>query len=503
MSADREQGACGPVEALMRAPIKGEPIGRDPRHSEAFLVARREVQKLADNDFARIRDAVLDALRTEGKDLRLLGYLALAEARLAGLESVTDVLHGMAWLLENAADSVYPTRLHARRQAIEWLDNDRLLAFISARATAEAGPTRQQLSTAILRLRDAARDSIGDAAFAVAPRILRCLESTTRLEAATASQNADDARMAPAQASPRKSAGVDSDASMQRSVRQILTYLRSERRWSELIRLSRALRWGTLSAPPLTQGKARIDPPRLSAINAIAAARQSEDWDAMLLASENAFLEPGGQFSFALQRSSFDAAVAMGNDDAASGIRALTVEVLSRLPTLTASHFSDGSPFVVADVQEWLDSLGTSSPRAPSASAVTNHQTGSEWSRHLNEARTASERLPDRLRYLDGLATIGLDGYARRHLAKARLCIEHDRPEFAFHLLEELLDLLHRRAGVEWVPEIALEAGELLSHVLVIGDTRLGLTPDYLRERMSALRALACRIDIAHVAERH
>ncbi|ABM60956.1 TssA family type VI secretion system protein [Halorhodospira halophila] len=462
-------------------------VGADPRHGERFARLREAVQRLGGADFAQVAEDAAVLLEQEAKDLRVLGYLCLAELQERGLEGFRAALAALHGALAAFGERIHPQRDGGRRAAIEWLSERRMLALLD-RAAGRDDPEQ-------LRALEAELDRLGAELERLwsDPPGLRPLRNWVQ-ERQTAVAVATE-RTAPTQPGAReddRSPGPPrSGQELGRRLREALDFLRSEGEWLAMTALARAWRWGRLGPLSADDGRLRIEPPRQVALTAIRRHVDEGAWEAAYLAAESAFLEPGGHLQLEIQAVAERSATAMGRDDIAAYIRAAAAELLQRHPALPDLRFSDGSPLVPPGQVAWVaDRVGTGDESPWREEGETPVQLGEAL------ALMRSEGLAAALRQID--ATPQRSGRERcaQELVRARLCLDAGYPELARARLELLAAEIERRGLDEWDPESTLAVWRELALALQASERDGQLDREQVARRLLALRHRVARADL-------
>lgn len=482
-----------PADDLLRA-LPGLATGEDPRYGERFASVQAEVARLAGTDFELIIEGCRAVLREEAKDLRVLGYLALARLGSQGLEGLTETLELAAGLVQRFGADLHPQRTNARASAVRFLESDRMLGLLERAPDAGAGEARGRLEAALDAL-ESALAALPDLRTAGLPRLRQALRRLRPVQSADG--EVEPTRTAPGASAPGPvpdaAAAVNDEAACSAGLRQALAYLREQRRWPEHAALARAHRWAPLRLPPAQDGVIAVEPPREAALAAVRAAVAESRWEDGLAAAERAFLEPGGQLCLGLQRQGALCAERLGRADVRSLIEAAVRELDARLPGLFELAFRDGTPLSSAEDGAWLARL-----RRPDAAAGPD---GGEVApgdeERLAAARevVAREGLAAGLRSLEraAVSTVGRR-LACCRLLQADLCLEQERPEVARGLLEGVLEAMRRGGHDLWDAELTLR----LVRALTRATERDGsCNAKERRVRLARLREAALAIDPA------
>lgn len=128
----------------------GSGVGRDPGYEDAFFAIKDEVAKLSNVDDNLIARSCETLLKEVGKDLRLAAYYTFSRLRLDGSAGFADGIELTAALVDRFGDSLLPVRPEARKGALEWLANSRLLDQLSRQE--EFAPVDLERAMAALNL---------------------------------------------------------------------------------------------------------------------------------------------------------------------------------------------------------------------------------------------------------------------------------------------------------------------------------------------------------------
>ncbi len=475
--------------------LDGQPSGEDPRHGDRFAQVQAEVSRLSGTDFEVIAEGSRTILGREAKDLRVAGYLCLAAAR-EGVRGLAAALDLVAALVERFGDDLHPRRPAARDAALRFLAADRIAALVAGGADAGDHEARNELSEAIERLRGIVPATLGiDVSL---PGVSEWLRRRAPKPLPVSPEAAPAPRAGtPMPASPTLSlhAGTPADdAELHAATRRLLAYLRESGRWAEHVALSRAYRWAALAAPPAEGGITRVSPPRAAALAAADAACAERRWDDGLAAAERAFLEPGGQFSFRIQRLAAHCAREAGRAALAARIESEVRLVCRALPGLDALRYSDGTAFAEGTDRAWLDRL-MATPAVAESGVVPDEEDQLAEARHL----LADSGLAPALKALEAKAQAGGRESIRVRLSQARLCLEAERADAARPVLEGILEELRRGGHDLWDRQLTVQALRLLPQATGRDTTQSRADRDrrqaHCRERLAQLDISAALAD--------
>ncbi len=497
------------------SPLPEASCGTDPRYSDDFGTIKQEIDKLKGNDFARVAALCIEVLSTQGKDLRVAGYLLLASTYTSGIGGLVGAAGAYRALVERFGKGCYPQKESMRLTALGWLNNGKLESYVRQKLD-EAEPSR------LIELRsmiDAVNEGIAAAYGEDAPRwtsldraldkALKSLPAEPAPEPAATVPAAVAAKPQPAAVSMSPSASpatpaastatIGSERELVTATRAIRDHLVQNKDFLRAIAYTRALRWGALQLPPHENGKTRIPAPRPSALNELQQLGSAGHPEALLTLCENLFLEAGGHLLLDLQRAAFEAAQGMGRSDLAEFIAEQSVSLLRRLPELAGLQFENGHPFADMNTRSWIEE------RLAPATATTEER--GAWEQELEVLLESGrqllrkKQLPAALGLLKGCPVHNEKQRLHLQLAKARLCLEGGRAEVALPVLEDLADQVERQSLSTWDPSLAIDIWkQQLEASQACLKKASGEDKATLMATVSRLKRLICRTDLEAAA---
>lgn len=461
--------------------------GDDPKHGVRFASLKDEIQKLSGNDYQRVSELAVELLTHEGKDLRVLGYLCLAELHERGLSGLHAGLEAMHAAVAEYWETIHPRRLQGRVSALEWLVNDRMIAFLDLAGDRDDSESLEGVRQALDVLAVALAERLD------VPPSFRPLRDWVEGRQA-ASRAAENRQRATQKEKQEEAAKPASERDFNRQLRSALDYLRKEGEWCRMVAIARAWKWSGVDALASEGGVTRVQAPRPQALDAIRRKLDEGAWDDAFLACENAFLEPGGHLAISIQAWADQAAVEMGRTDIAHTIRSATAELLVRLPDLPQLRFADEQPMAPPDIAKWLagvrhgDNDGSDEP---------------DFAQRLGDARTAvrTEGVGAAMRLLDAVPCRSDRERAALTLGRAKVCVDAGRSDLALPLLDELDADLEQRGLTRWDPGFALDVWRTMQLALrnpPKGGAAMGR--EEIRQRMAALKARVALTDVEAAA---
>lgn len=493
------------LETIAR-PMGDAACGVDPRYSDSFTEVKEEIEKLSGTDFARVYAQAAQILACESKDLRVLGYLALAALYEHGLGALARVIEAYRYVLETWWEECHPQREAARAAALDWLDNPRFLAFLDraidrhdadAVAALQAAINNWQ-ATVAARMPDrplpwrSFAEQLAKSAPAAPPPAAPAgplVQSPTR----NAADGSDTAKAPPVVTA---AGSVASDQELQTATRAVLAYLKQQGDWLRMAAFARALRWGGLVLPPNDGGRTRIAPPRPAALAEVETARAQGNWQDALLACEAAFMEPGGQFCLRLQHWAHDCAQRLNNTQLATYLANAVRDLLERVPELANLRYDNDQPFCDYECRDWLEALLAPPQAAPSLPVPEIVEIPEQEAAELAKA----QGLASGLALLDACAVHSERQRAQLELARARVCLANNRGDLALPLLQALDAKLEQAAVDRWEPALALQVWQALRQALSAAGKRSGLGEAELKAAQAAIKAKICRTDLTAAA---
>ncbi|MDO3379322.1 type VI secretion system protein TssA [Geoalkalibacter halelectricus] len=447
--------------------------GEDPRYCEEFLLAKREIDKLRENQYAQVHTLCCGILSGVGKDLRVAGFLLMACLGRDGLGGLMDGAAAYLRLLEEYWEECHPRKDNQRISALAWLNGARLEAMAREAGRSASPQDLERLRYCVDGINALLRARIG----AEAPQ-WQALDAWLKIKSPSPERPAEKAvpaapvdpppasrtETAPEEAKPvveQREPQVGSEREAFAMARILSDYYRAQGHWQQALAFTRALRWGGANLPPQEQGRTRVPAPRATAVTTLERQRQQSDPQALLELCESLFLEPGGQFWLDLQYLARQAAHNWGRAALQDFIDEQTRSLLRRLPGLEALSFDDGRPFADSATRAWLAELCTET--APPAT----QDASDEWDVQLAEAlKTAREhaarnQLGEALNLLRALPAPTKVRRMRLELAQAALCLQGGRADIALPLAESLEAQSETLQMRVWNEGLALEIWRL------------------------------------------
>lgn len=520
-SEDNEEIPDKLVELLM--PFADNSAGQDPRYSDEFILIKAEIDKLAFNDYNAVSTLAREILISEGKDLRVAGYYLLANTYLHGLKGLIEGLQLYRLLLEVFEDSIFPERDDARLLAMQWLNNNKLLAYVkqhqknATRDNIERVEQELNMLNGITMARfndETARLSILNTWLKDTKKQFAVLEKEISVPKKLAPQSESVNTETEVQARPENVATPVpnligeltrsddlSETELYSLMRKLVNQMLDEKDYQRAVAFARATRWGGMILPPNNNGKTALTPPRQNAVNEITRSLQQGEHQAALKQCESLFFEMGGHMLLDLQCYASKAAKAMSRMDLANLITYETAALLQRFPDLQALRFDDDTPFANAETLAWLNSI---SGKKQTVAIVSNDADDQLLLTAINNSCEVAneEGLSAALAHLANFRPHGEKQRFQLRLAMAQLCLDHGRAELALPILEDLHELAERTSLAMWEKSLALAVAKHLQSALrsVMNDAADEDKARYAQQ-IRCLSAQMCRWDLVQAVQ--
>ncbi|AIY41491.1 Uncharacterized protein ImpA [Collimonas arenae] len=485
-------------------------VGRDPGYEDAFFTIKDEVTKLSNVDDNLIARSCEQLLKEVGKDLRLAAYYTFARLRLDGSTGFADGIELTAALVDRFGDAVLPSRPEARKGAMEWLANSRLLDQMSRYE--DFSPVDLERAMAALNLlinrtglwAEAARPNLQ-------PLVSRFEQGEVTPLPAAQAVTAGGTSVSPASPAMPVSV-VGSTRDLLEQARVMAQFLRNqERGYLSSTRLIRCVRWDTLhDLPPCDQqSRTRLLPPRAELRQQFKRLVLQKQWHELLERVEGAFTEGANHLWFDLQYFQHTALEQAGAPYAGWGdlLRTDFALMLERLTGIERLAFSDGTPFADDTTLDWIArhavvrDLEAGEAMAPLALSGEGTATDAgHWQEMEAQARDLlnSDGLEAAFGWLQRLP--GVQSERQQFLQRwlmARLADHAGKPETALHLLNQLDSLTHSLQLARWEPALVFEIKHHLLRVLKQSANRKDADKPALLRRTEQLQAELIVLDPA------
>lgn len=342
------------------APISASSFcGEDGSYDPDFESARNEADKSTENNYALMEEASKRFLTKKSKDMRALGYLALASAMNDSLDSFGETVSAYCRLVMEHWDDIHPKRPTARANALKWLNGERNVGLLAAVEGGAEYETLQAAADKLEELRGFCDQKFPEnpPSFAGFIKLVKDMAEKRKPKPVEEAPAADSGAGPTSSAGPAQGPIASADDAML-SIQNGAYWLQENSKTDPLpYRLIRMLKWAPLQeAIPNNGGKTMIPPPYATAVEAYRNLFDAQQWADLAKNGEEAFSGEGMLFWFDLQRYICAGLTGLGPEYAAcsKAIRTELALLLSRLPALLNLSFDDGTPFADALTQDWI-----------------------------------------------------------------------------------------------------------------------------------------------------
>jgi type VI secretion system protein VasJ len=446
--------------------------GEDGSYDPDFETARNEADKSTENNYALMEEAAKRFLTKKSKDMRALGYLALASAMNDGLDAFGEAVTAYCRLVMEHWDDIHPKRPTARANALKWLNGERNINLLAA---LDGGATYETLRSASDKLGELL--GFCDQKFTENPPsfagFIKLVKETAEkhkpkpVETAPAAETSSAASAGPGQGPIASS--DDAYMAIQNGAYWLLENSKTD---PFAYRIIRMLKWAPWQeAIPNAGGRTQFAPPYPHVLDGFRGMFDAQDWANLATGGEEAFSGDGMGFWLDLQRFICAAMTGLGPEYAAcsKAIRTELALLLSRLPTLPNLSFDDGTPFADPMTQEWIQSdvltlLGGSGSAGP-APIKKKGDVGEEQKQAA--ILLGEGKLEAALQVLrTGLANDSSEkNNFDRKLIMAELLYKGNKPHVARSLLEDLKSSIAKHSLPAWDPELCVSTYHLSQKV--------------------------------------
>ncbi|MEJ2452853.1 MAG: TssA family type VI secretion system protein [Candidatus Thiodiazotropha sp.] len=479
------------VESLL-LPVGESQVGEDPRYGDDFTAVKLEIDRLSDTDYAEIAKLCERILQVESKDLRVAGYYLMARVFNDGLDGLVEGVELYYELVKRYGINCHPQRESAQLQAVTWLNNDKLTAFVNKIALTDIDD-RQSVFAVKKHLESLNRilASIYGSDNAIWTSLNPWLAKSLPSEASVQEEvNSTDDSMS--HSNNVESYEITSGLVFTRTVERLLDYLAEQGDIARLISVSRAMKWTSSVLPENIAGTTKLSPPRQAVISAVGLPLGLVANDAKLLEYESYFMEAGCQYYLDLQLKEIEVARATGRNDLAELVEFYLNHLVKQTPEILNLEFSDGTPFANEVTRRKLRQTKSSTKQQASTNSAN---TEADINKRINSIleKNGTENLGAAI---DKLAEItardGSEAY-RLDLTRLDLCLNAGRADMALPIALKLEGQVERYRLAEWDKDLALELWDKMLFLLQTGEQG----QDSNKTQLEELKRKICDTDLA------
>ena len=481
-------------------PIGSSGTGEDPRYSEHFAQIKQEIDRLSGANFEQVLKLSREVLISEGKDLRVAGYLILSTLYCKGIAELPEAITVYRMIMDKLWDGCFPTKANARVQAFAWLNSDRMDTFIQQQdGEAASLEDLQRLRNEIDLLNKIAHQRMGDEVQQWT-RITSWVDGYLKSKLSDKASREQEQAQKAAQGGQNQSAASDAPLTESRAEQQIgkiVTFYRERGERAQSIALSRAIRWGGLSTPPNEAGITRIPPFRVSALNELAGLQASGATpEQVFVLCENLLMEPGGQWNMDLQHVSHKTLLGMNDANSVLVLEAEIRGLLKRCTGLADLCYDGRVPFANEATKEWLNILAAAgSSDNEGQSEITTDEDLKEIIIKASKASAGGNLVAGLVVLQELPGTTGRQRFIRR-VEEVRLCIKMRYTEMAAPMLAALNQEIIKLDIATWEPGFAIAVWQLHLKLIALELPKANSTQQIeLKERIKEINASICLAD--------
>lgn len=474
------------------APISPEkPAGEDLTYHDTFQEIKEEIAKLSGVDYNLIINGSETIIKQHSKDIRVATYYCLARLQVDGAAGFADGLELLAGLLDTFGQSLYPSRSHIRKNAIEWLANAKFTELLNQLQPIEEDDLTRII--AALNLIDHCNKTLFASEDPNQPSqqpdlnglILFFANSLKQPLKIKTSESQEDKNSVTPPSSPSvydnepsnkiTDATIRSQRELLDQARRMATFLREKPEgYLAAGRFLRALRWDTVSnLPPMDhRGRTRLPAPRNELRQNISRLVIQQQWHELFERVEAAFMENANHFWFDLQRAAVLALQKMGEPyQSWADIYLTDIGLMfERLQGIERLAFENGTPFADDETLHWITTtakihhIDEDNILAPIAVSGEN-----DWNEIEKQAieLANSESLEKAFIWLQGLPAIRLpkQSYLLQY-TQARIAEQNGKLDIALKLLAGLNEKQYTLNLQAWEPDLIFDVKHQLLRLL-------------------------------------
>lgn len=480
------------ISHLGIAPISDEaPAGKDVRYEVSFESLSEEIAKLGNPsassgiNWNHVVELSAGILEKECKHLQVASYLCYGLTQTEGVEGLAKGVGVVRGVVENFWDTLFPPkkRMKGRRGILVWWDEKTTEFVENMESVTWEKEKRDAFLDDLMALDAFLAENMEDAPF-LRPMVKKLktvlLEKKIKEEPPPAAPEPEAAspQAAKTEAVPAPAAGtgvaappppaIAADADAQAVIKQTMAFvgqsagsLRTINRFDPIpYRLNRIAAWTPVqNLPPAEGGKTLIPPPDAQLKESIELLSTSGNWEALVDTCEP--IVGSYLFWMDLNRHVAEGMEQLGHNRISEIIGAETAQFVSRMIGIESLSFSDGTPFVDYDTQEWLQQIAQSGDQVDGGGTPGDsiqHKVGEKM------AEAASMVKEKKMDAALGVLMAPLSAATSERekflwkLAVCRLLINAKQIKIAASYIDDILTTIETFNLEKWEPDQAIEA---------------------------------------------
>jgi len=465
-----QTSTSSPSSVLLReltAPIPGRiPVGDDPKYSPEFESVKNEIEKSGGMDTEFVQAQCHTILTKQAKDIRVFGYYSMAALKEQDINKVCEIVQALCLVYVDLMGEMHPMRETAKMKALAWFNQDRLNSLMEK---VNAHPDQHSAIAQTCETLNNLKESINSKFPNNPPSIGRFIKSFQKWRSSAflqkpaskptstplPTQNSDAAspEAAPQNFLSVQSGPIFDKSSAQNLLQQVAEYYQSlDESISTGYKIMRILKWSEIkNAPVVTDGVIKIQGPHQQLRDFLETLFESENWNELLLKSEEAFTRPGLHFWLDLQFYSWQALAELDHTDCAEALNLELNSLLKRAPELVNMSYSDGIPFASEKVKDWIQECQSKQNSTAPTGVIVNGTPQDDEEKNQINLLIKKRKLGEALALVEcGVKGLGLKERAGRKYYMAELCYRSEKYLAAERLLESLIDEFEGEMIQKW-----------------------------------------------------
>jgi type VI secretion system protein VasJ len=485
------------VSQLGTTPISDDaPAGKDVRYEPSFEALSEEIAKLgnplasSEINWNHVVEMSAGILEKECKHLQVASYLCHGLTQTDGVEGLAKGVRVLRGVVENFWDTLYPPkkRMKGRRAILVWWAEKTAEFVENMESMAWEKEKRDAFLDDFLSL-DAFLDENMEGAPFLRPMVKKLknvlLEKEIKEEPPPAAPEpeasppqADGPQATKPDTSPAPAAktatavpsppAIAPDADAQAVIKQTMAFvgqsagsLRRLNRFDPIsYRLNRIAAWTPVqNLPPAEGGKTLIPPPDAQLKESIELLSTSGNWEALVDTCEP--ILGGYLFWMDLNRHVAEGMAQLGHNRISEIIGTETAQFVSSMAGIETLSFSDGTPFVDYETQEWLQQIARSGGQEDGSGTPGDsiqHKVGEKMAEAVSMVK--EKKMDAALGVL--MAPLAAAPSEREKflwkLAVCRLLINAKQIKIAASYIDDILAAIEIFNLEKWEPDHAIEA---------------------------------------------
>ncbi|MCX7725773.1 MAG: type VI secretion system protein TssA, partial [Chitinispirillaceae bacterium] len=447
-------------------------IAYDPDYD----VIKSEIGKLGGTDYDAIEKLSLKILKEKSKDIRVICYLALCYLKSEAWEKFADVFEGLASLVEQNYDALFPEKERGKQLALKWLSEEKFNMFVEEKKPLEPHYEHiVRLINALNKIKPILESKFPEGSpfpsnlYKMAQQWEKTCKPKPKAEAASR-----EGAPTPGVGGTTVAEPMETPKQAQNIIRKAALFLIEKEPTKQMgYRISRSVRWDLIEKlPPSENGKTQISGPNEQQRAYFQKLVADKEWKTIIEKGEQAFVSGGNHLWLDLQRIIATACKELGQEYAPvyNAILTETALLIKRLPEIINCAFADGTPFCDAATKEWFSSEVKKFMGDESSTTKEDRNKSGGSEDPLAEEQKLVNELIGAGKFEEALTLIQQkimgssnerDNF-RRRIMIGSILLKAKQPDIAVSVLEALNKKIEESNLDKWDPDTAVEAWSIL-----------------------------------------